>query len=338
MSSDVKGVVSEVVARALADREAGGRAPHWGDAILIDALHRAGEEAGAGTATGVARTWFDEKIAAADLNGPSWNWGHLPMVAWDLFATTGDKRYREYALAVAEHIASGTPKTAEGLMATHGGQPQLWVDSMFFSLPALYRAARETGEIRWREEASRDLEGHVRHLYNPGSGLFYHCWDEGYDGPARFTGSGFAPLAEPAYWARGNAWALLALVDAVANGEDQYRPLLQKLSMRLLALQDKRSGLWPTVVDDSSSYLETSASAMFALAFLRGWQLHLLEDEFKQAAARALDGLLTRVDRGRVGGVSAQTPPGSAEDYNAIPIGEETYGTGFVILLGLEPV
>jgi unsaturated rhamnogalacturonyl hydrolase len=114
----------------------------------------------------------------------------------------------------------------------------------------------------------------------------------------------------------------------------------------VVRLQDA-SGLWHTVLDRPDSYLETSCAAMFALAIVGGVQRgpdgrSLLQGgwlpaEMLASARRAWDGVRAQVTpEGRVTGVSAGTPPGDFETYQKVPLGSQTFGTGLVLLAGIE--
>jgi unsaturated rhamnogalacturonyl hydrolase len=112
--------------------------------------------------------------------------------------------------------------------------------------------------------------------------------------------------------------------------------MFRRQTEAVLRLQDA-SGLWHTVLDRPDSYLETSCAAMFALAILRGVQGGWLPAEMLASARRAWDGARAQVTpEGRVTGVSAGTPPGDFETYQKVPLGSQTFGTGLVLLAGIE--
>jgi unsaturated rhamnogalacturonyl hydrolase len=330
-------VVRRVVAEAVRQERANELKPHWGDGILVYALARAGAELGIDDATQTAITRLDELIERpVDLKQPSWEWGFLPVAAWEVAASSGRERHREFALEIVTHLLQNAPRTADRALATHRGRPQLWVDTMFFSIPALFRASIETGDGQFRGEARDELQRHLAHLLDERTGLFIHCWDEGMDSAARYTGSGFELLADPPVWARGNAWAFLTTLIAAEYGDSDAQDDLAELARKIVALQDEASGLWHTVIDRPDSYLETSASIMFALGLARASARPDMAFA-KQAVDRCWRGVLGKVaPNGQVVGVSAGTPPGAFADYQAVPVGSETFGTGFCILLGLE--
>jgi unsaturated rhamnogalacturonyl hydrolase len=125
------------------------------------------------------------------------------------------------------------------------------------------------------------------------------------------------------------------VVLAEAGDEDAGTHVLG-LVERILQYQDHASGLWRTVIDRPDCYLETSASAMFGYGLARAAAGSFVpfSHEAISGCWRGLTDYVT--SEGRVLGVSAGTPPGAFAEYNSVPQGSETFGTGFVILLGLE--
>jgi len=284
-----------------------------------------------------ARRWLDAHLAEGVnlAEGATWDWGALPLPALALYRRTGEERYLALARQVCEHITTQARRTADGAVVTHAGRPQLWVDSMYFTAPALVRTAAVTGEPRYVNEALNEIEVHARHLLDPSTGLYYHMWDEESD------------QRSPCPWARGNAWAALATLEVVGALPDDHpkRPSLVEMfghQMEAVVRLQDASGLWHTVLDRPDSYLETSCAAMFALAIVGGVRGGLLRGGWLPAdmlatARRAWDGVQAQVTpQGRVTGVSAGTPPGDFETYQKVPLGSQTFGTGFVLLDGIE--
>ena len=328
-------LLRRVADEALRAYEAGELPRHplnFGDGILMLALLEVAEALGEERYAEGARRRLEGQLAegVALASRPTWEWGALPLPALSLYRRTEDRRYLTFALEVCDHIMTKARRTADGAVVTHGGQPQLWVDSMYFLAPALTRTAAVTGDPRYLDEAVREVELHARHLRDDRTGLFYHVWDEEND------------RRSPCLWGRGNAWAALATLEVVASlpaDHPKRRPLAEMFRRQMkavLRLQDA-SGLWHTVIDRPDSYLETSCAAMFCLALVRGVRSGWLPESMLAAAHRAWDAVVEQVDgEGRVTGVSAGTPPGDFEIYQKVPLGTETSGTGFTLLAGLE--
>lgn len=105
----------------------------------------------------------------------------------------------------------------------------------------------------------------------------------------------------------------------------------------LCTLQDS-SGLWHTLLNDPSSYLETSGSAGFAYGLLRGVRLGYLPKEMSVAAQKAAqavikqigtDGLLRSVSYGTM--ISCDL-----DDYRRIPLRPTGYGQNLTLLMLTE--
>jgi unsaturated rhamnogalacturonyl hydrolase len=335
MSNDP--LLRRVADEALRAYGAGELPRHWGDGILMLGLLEAADALGEERYAEGARRWLDAHLAEGVnlAEGATWDWGALPLPALALYRRTREDRYLAVARQVCEHITTKARRTADGAVVTHAGRPQLWVDSMYFTAPALVRTAAVTGEQRYVEEALRELEVHARHLLDASTGLFRHMWDEE------------SNQRSPCPWARGNAWAALAtleVLNALPQGHPKRAPLADMLRRQMEAVVrlQHASGLWHTVLDRPDSYLETSCAAMFALAIVNGVHTGAPEGawlpaEMLASALRAWDGVRAQVTpEGRVTGVSAGTPPGDFETYQKVPLGSQTFGTGFVLLAGIE--
>jgi unsaturated rhamnogalacturonyl hydrolase len=330
-------LLRRVADEALRAHGAGELPRHWGDGILMLGLLETADALDEERYAQQARRWLDVQVAEGVnlAEGATWDWGALPLPALALYRRTREEQYLALARQVCEHIATKARRTADGAVVTHAGRPQLWVDSMYFTAPALVRTAAVTGEERYVEEALHEIEVHARHLLDTSTSLFRHMWDEE------------SGQRSPCPWARGNAWAALAtleVLNALPHEHAQRAPLAEMLRRQMeavLRLQDA-SGLWHTVLDRPDSYLETSCAAMFALAIVvgvragppgGGW----LPADMLASARRAWDGVRAQVTpEGRVTGVSAGTPPGEFETYQRVPLGSQTFATGLVLLAGIE--
>lgn len=97
-----------------------------------------------------------------------------------------------------------------------------------------------------------------------------------------------------AYWARGNGWYVLALVDVLQQmdrtsqkGGANYNNLKTKLNTLvdgIVARQDATSGVWYQVINKktelANNYLESSASAIFLTAIMRAQRLGYLTTDY----------------------------------------------------------
>lgn len=104
----------------------------------------------------------------------------------------------------------------------------------------------------------------------------------------------------------------------------------------LVRLQDTETGLWHTILDDPTSYLEASATAGFAYGILKAIRLRLLpkEDVYVNAAEKAIQAIKDNIsDIGELKGVSFGTPVfDDVESYKNVPLTSMPYGQSLALL------
>ena len=111
---------------------------------------------------------------------------------------------------------------------------------------------------------------------------------------------------------------------------DTYKAQVSKLK----ELQDKKTGLWHTVLTDPDSYVETSGTAAITAGILKGIRYGILDDSYLPCAAAAIRGILNQIaEDGTVLQVSGGTGMGyNAEHYKNILIAPMAYGQSLTIL------
>jgi unsaturated rhamnogalacturonyl hydrolase len=330
--------------------------PEWGDFVLAEGLIAATDVSGRQDYLELARQILDLRIEALDghrqveavakpLKTPAGftpetriTFGRsAPVIMWFglvsplvmLYRRLDSQRYLSAAVSVAEDVGRRAPRSPDGAIYMHPLAPQAFVDSVYFVVPGWLSLAEATGEERFRDEAVLQLEAHVDKLRDD-SGLFFHAWDER------------AGQRSPCLWARGNGWmamTLAAICETRPEGDslrERAVPLLQRQVAALVPLQDG-GGLWHTVLDAPSTYLESSSAAAFALAIAKGIRCGVLSSELRTVVARAWQAVQGYVSPGGdFTGVSGGTLPGDAAHYNSIPVGVERFGTGIFLLAGAE--
>lgn len=238
----------------------------------------------------------------------------------------------ENGLALSHRIGSmlqRSPRSVHGCFQESPQRP-VWVDYWYEIAPFLCVLAEVTGEEHWYDLAAEQSIANAHACWDPSSGLFWHMF---YDSIA--ANSSFR-------WARANGWCVLAIVDMLAllPGHGGLKSHLHRLLERqadALARMQHPGGLWHTVLDHPETYLEVSTSVMFSLGLRRAVHAGVLPGTYLSVADRAWDACLSHVDsRGRVTGVSGETPPGDAEHYNTIPRGVYPWGQGFFLLAAVD--
>ncbi len=209
---------------------------------------------------------------------------------------------------------------------------ELWDDTLY--MVALFLAAygQVSGRRELVDEAERQFLVHTHFLADRRTGLWFHGWT--FNGRNNFA---------DARWARGNAWVTAGIIDLFelaeisASVKGFLTDVLKDQVAALLPLQAE-SGMWRTLIDEKTSYEETSATAGFAYGLLKAARLGLGPSQWRAAGLKALGAVMAAVDaQGVVHGVSYGTRMGhDLEHYRTIPIQPTAYGQSLAILALVE--
>ncbi|WP_206854340.1 glycoside hydrolase family 88/105 protein [Candidatus Enterococcus mangumiae] len=251
-----------------------------------------------------------------------------------LYEETQDTRYLPYLQQWAEWVMHDMPRTEEdGLQhATYGpeNKNQLWDDTLMMTVLPLAKIGKLLDRPEYLEEARYQFMIHIKYLMDKRTGLWYHGW----------TFEGNHNYAE-AFWGRGNCWLTIAIPEIIAILElkegDAFRKLLietLEAQVQTLAEYQSESGLWHTLIDDPTSYVESSATAGFAYGILKAVHERYLSKKYLETAYRAIQGLLEQVDEtGEVQNVSVGTGMGDdLEFYRTIGKTAMPYGQSLLVL------
>jgi unsaturated rhamnogalacturonyl hydrolase len=251
----------------------------------------------------------------------------------ELHALDGDEAWLDAARSLAQLFAS-TPTGPNGVRYLRpdlaGWRRQIWVDSMDGLPPFLARLARVTGDERYARDAERELLGYARLLQDERSGLFVHGFEEscGTNGQ---------------HWARGNGWAVMGLVETLAQLPRETAPageLRHRLITLLagLAARQHASGLWSTVLDRPETPLETTLAVMLVCALDRASEAGVITiDPYRSMRDRAHAAVLEHVSAaGELGLVSDATPIGELRMYATRPFGVFPWGQGPLLIMLAE--
>lgn len=164
------------------------------------------------------------------------------------------------------------------------GQSRFWTDDMFmigFLQTRGARAALKDGRpddaARYIARAAHEAVCYLDRLQlkdGPAAGLFHH-----------------APVIGPQCWGRGNGWmaaGLTVILDELPASAPEYAPVLAGYRRMMAALlrYQRANGFWGQLVDHPESWDESSATAIFTFAFIRGVQRGWLDAAVYGPAAR----------------------------------------------------
>lgn len=227
-------------------------------------------------------------------------------------------------------------RLADGTLARNRPKPNtLWLDDLYMSLPALVQMGKLSGEKKYFDEALKQFQLFSGRMYNKENGLYMHGWVQDMNPHPQF------------HWARANGWALLTkieLLDAIPDGyagRDQILAQLKTHIDALTALQHG-TGFWHQLLDRNDSYLETSATAIYAYciahAVNKGW---LDVKAYGPMALLAWNAISSKVnEKGQVEGTCVGTGMGfDPAFYYYRPVNNfAAHGYGPALLAGAEMI
>lgn len=281
----------------------------------------------------VVNDWFEQRM---EEGAPPKNVNTMaPLLTMAyLYEESQDSKYVPYLEQWADWVMYEMPRTNEdGLQhATYGpeNKNQLWDDTLMMTVLPLAKIGVLLDRPEYLEEAKHQFLIHTKYLMEKKTGLWYHGWtfEENHN------------YAE-AFWARGNCWLTIAIPEIIEildlKEGDAFRSfLISTLDAQVAALKKYQdtSGLWHTLIDDETSYLESSATAGFAYGILKAVHKRYIDVSYKEVAYKALAGLIEEIDEtGEVQKVSIGTGMGDSLDfYREIDLTAMPYGQSLTVL------
>lgn len=250
------------------------------------------------------------------------------------YEETGNSSYLPYLEAWAEWVMYDMPRTEKGglqhIVYNSENHQQLWDDTLMMSVMPLAKIGQLLNRPEYIEEAKYQFLLHSQYLMDRSSGLWFHGWS--FDGKHNFA---------QARWARGNSWLTVAIPDFIElldlpAHDATRRFLLQVLESQVQALQHYQdgSGLWHTLIDDPSAYLESSATAGFAYGILKAVRKRYIDKSYAGVAEKAIRGVIGKINSdGELTEVSFGTAMGNDLDfYRNIALTSMPFGQAMAIL------
>jgi rhamnogalacturonyl hydrolase YesR len=241
--------------------------------------------------------------------------------------------FKIYIDKVANHMMYKQDRLADGTFVRKTPHEMtLWADDLYMSISFLARMGDLSGEQKYFDDAAKQVINFTKYLYNPSSGLYYHCW--------------FSDLQENgvAYWGRCNGWVMLAqaeLLKFLPHDHPQREKLLSIFRQQVIgnSRYQSESGLWHQVLDKNDSYLETSCTAMFTYSIAKAVNMGWIDKRYASIAKQGWEGIKTNVRAdGQVENICIGT--GIRNDigyYYKRPVElNDIHGLGAVLMAGVE--
>ncbi|MBP6022535.1 glycoside hydrolase family 88/105 protein [Ferruginibacter sp.] len=182
-------------------------------------------------------------------------------------------------------------------------QTRLWIDDMYMINLLQCQAYRVTKNKNYINRAAKEMVLYLDSLQKP-NGLFYH-----------------APSA-PFFWGRGNGWmaaGMTEILKVLDKNNPYHKQIMQgyKNMMESLLQYQATDGMWRQLVNDTSSWKETSCTGMFAYAMITGVKnSRLNKKQFAPAAKKAWLALTGYINyKGEISDVCEGTGAGNTKQY-----------------------
>ncbi|HRI02301.1 MAG TPA: glycoside hydrolase family 88 protein [Pyrinomonadaceae bacterium] len=241
--------------------------------------------------------WIDEKGNHKDYHLEEYNIDHVtPGTAMLLLhRVTGNEKYRKIVEQLRSQLKTH-PRTNEGGFWHKKIYPyQMWLDGLYMGEPFYAEYSSIFGEDNWNDIANQFvwMEKNSR---DPKTGLLYHGWDESKQQKWANKDTGRSPHV----WGRAMGWYAMALVDTLEHFPANHPrraelvAILDREAAAIAKYQDARSGVWWDIIDlggREKNYLESSASAMFVYALMRGVREGYLPEKYLKTATRGWAGI-----------------------------------------------
>ncbi len=241
-----------------------------------------------------------------------------------------DEENKKFVSKGLSKLLYRTIRLNDGAFArTNPDSLSLWSEDLYMSVVLLSRAYGQNSSPKYLQEAIKQTILYNRHLKDRMSRIYVHGF--------------FAENVEQSAtkWARANGLVILAnieLLKAMPSDHPERESILRIYRSHASSIRELQSldGRWHQVLNNDTTYLETSASAMFVAAFAEGLENDWLfnKAEFRQSAIKGWVALTEQIDaQGNVDGISPDTPIRySDEEYeNLTPVKNHSVGLAAVL-------
>lgn len=312
----------------------------WTHGIGLYGMWHYYEQTGSPNVLEYIKEWYEVQIFGPDgSTSKNINTMAVFLTLAYLYEKTHDERFLPYLDSWAEWAMYDLPKTKCGGFqhATYltDNYQQLWDDTLMMTVVPLAKIGLLLNRPHYIEEAKKQMLLHVKYLSDASTGLWYHG----------YTFEGDHNFAE-AFWARGNSWITIVIPEFIEllnlKPNDFLREFLvetlDRQVSKLIELQDSKSGLWHTLLDDETSYLESSATAGIAYGILKGIRRKYIDVKYQPYAIKAIKGVISYIDdKGELLNTSFGTGMGDTlQFYKDIPLTSMPYGQAMAIMALVE--
>ena len=306
----------------------------WTHGVGLYGLYRYYDQTHEEDCLRVINEWFKNRFEAGTPTKNINTMAAMLTLAY-LYERTGNSTYKPYLEIWADYVMYDMPRTEENgfqhIVFNNDNHQQLWDDTLMMSVLPLAKIGLLLNRPDYVEEAKKQFLIHIKYLYDTKSGLWFHGWN--FEGRHNFA---------RALWARGNSWITIVIPEFIEllnlkPGDYLREFLIDTFKAQVTALakyQDKETGLWHTLLDDETSYLEASATAGFGFGMLKAIRKRYIDASVLPVAVKAVEGVMSKIDsKGELTNVSFGTAMGpNLQFYKDIKLTSMPYGQSMAIL------
>jgi rhamnogalacturonyl hydrolase YesR len=235
-----------------------------------------------------------------------------------------------------DFISNKQFRLQDGTLARNRPQDNtLWLDDMFMSVPALAQMGKYTGNVKYFDDAVKQVNQFSGRMFNKEKGIYMHGWVQSMVDHPEF------------HWARANGWAVMTLVElleVLPKDHPGYAGVLAQLQAHIkgLAKYQDGTGFWHQLLDRNDTYLETSATAIYTYSIARAINRGYVDKmTYAPMTLLAWNAVASKVnEKGQVEGTCVGTGMGfDPAFYYHRPINVfAAHGYGPVLLAGAEVI
>lgn len=204
---------------------------------------------------------------------------------------TRDTMWLNAARSLVGYIRRVAGRSIEGLLEHRAGE--LWADALYMLPPALVACGSSWNQDHLIFEAFQQLDGYDKYLRNDDDGLWSQSWDIEKNAASRSE-----------RLSTGNGWAIAGSVRVLSllppGWESEAAALTKKVQQTLTSIlkYQREDGFFHFILDDPSSFVETTSAAMYAYSIYKLQALRILTKDSPEVAAadKMREGLVGKID------------------------------------------
>lgn len=291
----------------------------WGAGVALYGLRKVYETTGSQEIYNFIKTFIDSNMANSQKISYNINTTAPLLSVLLLYRETEELHYLDFAEKFASWLMKEAPRLSNGALEhtviNDKFAGEMWVDTVFMAGVFLTELGQILNKAAYIEEGLLQARLHIEALQTRENGLLYH----GYCLSGNYHLSG-------CLWARGNSWVTISIPEiftTLRGYEKEKEWFFERIHLQVegLAAVQNDNGMWPTILNDASSYEETSATAGFVYGINKSVRMGYLDKKYLHCAEKGYKAVLRHIsEEGTVQDVSAGTGiQKSILAYNAIP-------------------